>query len=348
MNIKQTIQAIKTVVPTRSTLPILEYVFLDGEAIICTNLEETAFISFASAKAVINAREFCEILKDYGEEFTLQVQSATAEEGIKVIVTHGEEKLVLAGEQPDNFPSVSYLSGEYVATLKPPDLPTLAKAVEFVSKDELRPAVMNVLWHDDIVATDGHRLFVQEAVRPTVKPLLLTPKAIKLLNIFGGNWYVSKIEDRIVFVGSEALITQKMCDGAFPNYKTFIPTNNDKTFTVPRKGLLQSIAKARRFAPATTNQIRLSLNATNIIEAEDVDLGKKFSTQIGGSFEGGSIEIGFDAKLLASILEHVDDDELRFTFSDSHTATVINDHYLLMPTRLPQEPSESSAEEQQP
>lgn len=336
MNVKQIIQAIKTVVPTSGTLPILECVLLSGDSIICTNLEETVFIAFESGKAVISAREFCGILKDYGRDFNLDVHPATAEEGIKVTVTHGGEKLVLSAEQPDEFPSLSRLSGDYVATLEPQDLETLCRAVEFVSRDEIRPAIMNVLWHEDIVGMDGYRLFWQNAVKPTAKPLLLSPKAIKLLSTFGGNWYVSKVEDRIVFLGSDALITQKMCDSVFPSYKTFIPVDNDKAFTAPRKGLLQSVARARRFAPATTNLIRLSLNAANVIVAEDIDLGKTFSTRIRGTFEGEPIDIGLDAKMLVSILENIDGEEVRLSFQNPRTAAVINDHYLLMPMRLRQ------------
>ncbi len=334
MNVNQIIQAIKTVVPRKSTLPILDCILLDGKFIISTNLEESVFIPYESERTVINSREFCAVLKSYGEHFQLHVQRASKQNPLSVIVTFKGERLVLAGENPDEFPSVSRTTGEYMTAIESQDLEAITRAVAFVSKDELRRATMYILWREHIVATDSHRLFWQKAVRPSAKPLLLSPKTIKLLNIFGGDWNVSLRKDTIVFVSSDLYITQKLPEEKFPDYRTVIPIRCNRILTIPRKKFIESVVRASRYAPVQTNLVQLSLNASNKILAQDEDIGKKFSTQINGVFKGQPLEIGFDAKMLLSIIEDRDTELVKITFGESNTAAVIDDHYLLMPRRI--------------
>lgn len=94
-------------------------------------------------------------------------------------------------------------------------------------------------------------------------------------------------------------------DERYPQYWNIIPEENPDTryykptkFTVDKKPFLKALDKAALFANKTTHQIRLSLNGKNKVSAEDLDFKNEYCAEVGGSYEGEPIDIGFNAMLL--------------------------------------------------
>lgn len=94
-------------------------------------------------------------------------------------------------------------------------------------------------------------------------------------------------------------------DERYPQYWNIIPEENPDPryykptkFTVDKKPFIKALDKAELFANKTTHQIRLSLNGKNKVSAEDLDFKNEYCAEVGGSYQGEPIDIGFNAKLL--------------------------------------------------
>ena len=205
--------------------------------------------------------------------------------------------------------------------------------------------MQHILWHQHCVGTCGHRLYWKKSDCVPSLPVLILPKTLELLAIFGVSWNVSIIREdatkptseiqKLVFVGSDGIvISQRFCEERFPNYQQVIPTDNKKRFTIDKKELIAVVSKVSKYAPETTKQVRFSLNGKSIVSAEDIDFGREFSVETSGKYEGKPLEIGFNADLLTSILKQSPAETTTILIDKADRGVIIDDNFLLMPVKL--------------
>jgi DNA polymerase-3 subunit beta len=102
-----------------------------------------------------------------------------------------------------------------------------------------------------------------------------------------------------------------LIDERFPDYENAIPTNNPNVMTIGRTDLLNSLKRIMIYANRTTHQIRLSLKTSEggrpslTISAEDLDYSNEANEKLLCDYEGESMEIGFNAKLMAEVLSNL-------------------------------------------
>ena len=90
-----------------------------------------------------------------------------------------------------------------------------------------------------------------------------------------------------------------LVDGKYPNYEAVIPKENPNRLTVDRNAFFQSIKRVSIFANKTTHQVRLKINGSELnISAEDVDFSNEANERLTCSYEGESMEIGFNSRFL--------------------------------------------------
>ena len=224
-----------------------------------------------------------------------------------------------------------------------------------VSSDELRPAMMGVLFQIKkgeikTVATDGHRLVrMVSTAMPGVKAereVIIPAKALNILSksLEEKTSNVSIDESHIVFTFGNTVLTSRLIEEKYPNYDSVIPGDNDKQLLANKNELLQSVRRIALYASSTTHQIRFSIKKNSLtIAAEDIDFGSEASEKLTCEYAGDSMEIGFNAGYIIDILSHIDTDEVVFLFSTPTRAGIVKPAkqrdgedllMLVMPVRL--------------
>jgi DNA polymerase III sliding clamp (beta) subunit (PCNA family) len=150
--------------------------------------------------------------------------------------------------------------------------------------------------------------------------------------------YLRNISFLFSLDGYDMELITRVIDERFPQFWNVIPQSPQTKFTVDKKKFLSVLDKAYLFANKTTHQIRLGLNGVNKISAEDLDFSNEFCAEVGGSYTGEPIEIGFNAELLKDVVSSFGD-EFTLEMTAPNKAAVIrsgNALALCMPVMLNQ------------
>lgn len=278
-----------------------------------------------SGAIAIPAKLLLDTLRGLPEQpITINIDAETF--GTEILTDNGRYKL--SGENPIDFPKLPTVSKTLSVDMTSDVLlGAINNTVFATSTDDLRPAMTGVylqLNEDNatFVATDGHRLIRYRRTDlgsgsssgSASTSLIIPRKALQLLK-------ASLPEDvPVVAEFSQANAsftfgpTQLICrliDERFPDYENAIPTNNPNVMTIGRTDLLNSLKRIMIYANRTTHQIRLSLKTGEsgrpslTISAEDLDYSNEANEKLLCDYDGESMEIGFNAKLMAEVLSNL-------------------------------------------
>jgi DNA polymerase-3 subunit beta len=350
------------VIPSKSTLPILENILFalskNTLTITATDLEISMTVTLEvngleDGKIAVPARRLTETVRAL-PDVTVNFQADTSSNKIVMRTETGEYKLT--GESSEEFPSIPEFEAEDELTIESEDFHrTINKTLFAVSTDELRPSMMGILFQIKknelrAVSTDGHRLvrlIKKDFSSPSIQRDVIIPS--KALNLVAKS--AEEVQNKIALnksnvmirFGSTTLIS-RLIDENYPNYETVIPTENDKELTVARDLLLSSVRRVALYSSTTTRQIRFTLAKTEMkISAEDIDFGGEATETFPCTFRGEAMEIGFNAHYILDVLSHLDSDEVVFKLSTPTRAGIVEpatqrDHedllMLVMPVRL--------------
>lgn len=260
----------------------------------------------------------------------------------------GKRLIRVTGDDADQFPKEGIrgedmnLVGEWGAD----ELALVGKALDFVSTDDLRPAMTGVWCGDKIVATDAHRL-AAFPIEPLMEQFILPAKAGRILLAMGGElWQIYANADHVCFLNENGVqVITRAIDAKFPDYKCVTPDirTAEATLVTDREVFMKEISIADRFANKSTHQICLSLNGKIGIASQDIDFGFEYQNEFEGKLryrvKGGAvpeaITIGLNATFLTDILSQLPKgDPVTVKLWSPSRAVIINEHYLLMPLMI--------------
>ena len=145
-----------------------------------------------------------------------------------------------------------------------------------------------------------------------------------ILQNVDGEIQVEFNESNVSFSFENSSLTCRLIDGKYPNYEAVIPDQNPNRLTIERNSFLQSIKRVSIFANKTTHQVRLKINGSELnISAEDIDFSNEANERLTCSYEGESIEIGFNSRFLIEMLNNIDTDNVVIELSAPHRAGII-------------------------
>ena len=361
-DLQKVLSRIIGVVPSKSTLPILENILFDLKKntlrLSATDLE-VSMSALLDVKGnedgsiTVPAKRLMETIRaltDVGIVFAADLSSNK----IKLITETGEYTLI--GESSEEFPAIPQFKGEDQIVIDGNQLRKIIGRTNFsVSTDELRPAMTGVLLQVNqkelrAVATDGHRLvrFKYTGVKQAKlkKDIIIPAKALNLVARTSeeAESTISVDTSHVQFAFGSVVLTSRLIEENYPNYESVIPLDHDKTLTVNRELLLGSVRRVALYSSTTTHQVRFSVKRGEVkIAAEDIDFGGEAREKIHCHFEGDEIEIGFNSNYVIDILSHIDADEVTFRMSTSVRAATISPTtqkenedilMLVMPVRL--------------
>ncbi len=332
---------VASVIPSKSTLPILEnFLFEVSKSVLTitatdldTSISSTLKVTDAADGTIaVPARRITETIRSL-PNVDVQFVADIASNKILMKTPNGEYKLT--GEPHDNYPTLPAFEGNQRLPVSGEVLRRLITKTSFaVSSDELRPAMMGILFQlrkKEIrtVATDGHRLVkcINTGITSsTERDIVIPAKALTIVaksapdsdsNLMFDDHHI------MVNFGNSTLVA-RIIEDKYPNYESVIPGDNNKKLIVDKQQLLASVRRTAIYASTTNHQVRFSLKKGSMsVSAEDIDFGSEARETIPCDYSSEAMEIGFNSAYVIDILSHIDTDEVRFELSTPTRAATI-------------------------
>jgi len=359
------LQKVVGVIPTKTTIPILENVLLELQGnelkVTGTDLEicistEVVVNGEMDGSCAIPAKALNEILRELPEipiEFQLEDQNK-----ISIRTQNGLYKL---GSQPkEEFPTITLEQSEGQIDIESDLLARMInKTIFAVSTDELRTTLMGVyfqLMAEEFrcVATDGHRLVkirTMEVKSPDFQKNVIVPT--KALSLMLRNLEsleepqpikISFGESHLIFSLDETFIYSKIIEGQYPKYENVIPIDNDKKMIVNKAELGAAVRRVAIFSNSFTHQIKFVIENDKLkISSEDIEYGGEGQEEIAVKYDAEILEIGYNGLYILDLIKNIDTDEVVFLLKDSVSAAIVTPvtqktnedlMMLIMPIRL--------------
>lgn len=353
------LQRIQGIVEKRNTMPILANVLLEASksriTIMATDLE--VFIKDASAANVteegsvtVNARKLFEIVKELPGD-SIDVSSGKDD---KVTVKAGKAKFGIMGLPSKDFPVFPAVDETKLESIENENIKEMIDKTAFaVSTDETRYNINGFLLEKEesklrMVSTDGHRLALIEKKDSKAvsqkEGVLLPRKGVlefrKVLDEKEGQFLLGITQKSAVMKKDNTLISVRLLEGEFPDYKKVIPKDNDKEVVAVKDDLIASLKRVSILSSDKIKGVRFTFSAGKLtLSSSSPDIGEA-TEEVDITYSGPEVEIAFNARYFVDMLETLDEEKVTIGLKDSLSPGIIRpmgseDYtYIIMPMRL--------------
>ncbi len=354
------LQNVQNVVGARTSLPILSNVLLrgvDGKLeLTATDLDVTVQCGVEADIKVPGAttvplKKLLAIVRELGPEIELE-----ADERNICTISSLASVYKLNGIGADEFPPKPQLGDGKSLLILQQTLKKMLRQTSFaISKDETRYVLNGVLFSVSggrltLVATDGRRLAHAQdegEVKGDTKGEFIVPsKAVDELNRLlstEGNVSIKFIENFAEFTlqkqdSHPTVLTTKLIDGNYPNYRQVIPNEAKERVTLDRQELMQALKRAEIMTSEKANSVKLAFSKnTLVITANSPEYGEARES-LAINYKGREFAIAFNPRYLIEPLSALEEDEVFFELTDELSPGVIKVNgpflYVVMPMRL--------------
>ncbi|MCQ2562401.1 MAG: DNA polymerase III subunit beta [Alphaproteobacteria bacterium] len=354
----------QSIVEKRAALPILVNVKIevaDDLVLSATNVdlelvEHVAADITLAGKTTVPVQVLYDIVRKLPDDAEIKFK----QEGDQLIVTSGRSVFSLPTLPVDTFPIMAggNLSTKFQMTTG--DLAHLINQTKFaIPVDDVRYHLGGIFFHisDDTgtkclttVATDAQRMALCHIPAPAGSaemPSVILPRRVvgelsKLLEDATVDDVIIELsETKARFTLGEAILTSKLVDAQYPNYRVVIPKGNDRIAIIDRKQLtkLADLASALLVAKAANIQLTFSMNKL-VINTSDADNGhgtQELDIEYNGDTE---FTINFNVKFLLDITNQIEGDKMQIEMQDPLSPTIMKSTdkdtdslFVLMPMR---------------
>jgi len=332
--------AVAASVPSKTTLPVLSNILVeattDGVRLSGTDLDiavSTVVPAEVDVEGAVTvpAKKLLEIVRELPSAAIRMTSSGEQ----RVNLECGRARFKLLGIPREEFPSFPPVSFEDCWTITSSDLQKLINHVSFAaSTEESRPILNGVLWElrggaMRMVATNGHRLSrmdVQVSGSGASADLIVPPKALEQVRrLFGptDELEVARSDNHLGFRAGGTVVFTRLIEGPYPNYEQVIPRDNDRACTVEKDALASALRRVGVVASDQTHRVRLQFSGGSLkLSVSTPDLGEA-QDEISVTYDGDTLEIGFNANYLLEILKYMPTDEVRLTFKAPERAATV-------------------------
>jgi DNA polymerase III subunit beta len=358
----------QSVAGRRTTLPILSHILLEWEKdslyLTGTDLEtgireELTAKIHQGGKASVSAKKIFEIVRELPEE-TIHIKK---KENQWITIQCGKSVFNLAGLDPEEFPALPTYSDESFSQVSMYLMKEMIEKTVFAaSNEESRYHLNGILISQSkkggteilrMVATDGHRLSLFDRESQMIKGIekgIIIPKkgVLEIKKIMGdrdGGEDMKVYFDQThgFFKMGKSLMVIRLIDGEFPEYEQVIPKGNDKRVLMEKEKMYASLRRVSTMASERVEGIKFSVKK-NFVELSSYhqDFGDA-KEEVEVSYEGPSLEIGFNARYLMEALSVMDTEDVVMELKDEGSPGILkpqsvtepsNQLCIIMPMRI--------------
>ena len=196
-----------------------------------------------------------------------------------------------------------------------------------------------------MVATDGRRLalveYEVEFPKDAEADLILPTKAVnELLHTLQDEdelrIYVK--EKQIMFEFGDVLISSKLIDGTYPNYRQVIPAQCEERVVIERETLLTALKRVSLLTKEKSSATKLTFGKNKlVISTSTPEVGEARET-VAIKYNGKEISVAFNPEYMMDPLKNLSNDEISIELTDDLSPGVIKCDipflYVLMPMRV--------------
>lgn len=354
------LQAVTRVASTRSAIQALSGVQLSALADACELRATDADVSLRvpldadvsrEGTVVLPARLILDVVRSLpSSEVSLElrpsqqdVEVVSGNATFNIRTLHGEDFPPLP--DPDPATSVSVPAQAFVDTAM--------KVSGSASRDETRPVLTGILVSASgtelrMVATDSYRLSVKET---TIASSLTSgfevnvpARALQELARLASHseeetLIVSVRQNQVVFVLGRVVLSSRLIDGQFPNYRQLLPETFEHELRISASELRDVVRRISLLAQKNA-PLRLSFSPGELtVSAQTPDIGEARES-LPVAFQGDPMEIGFNPEFLRDGLEAIDEGDVIVKLISALRPGLLEAGdgsgflYLIMPIRL--------------
>ena len=363
----KSLASVENIVEGKTTIPILSNVLLEAkQGRLCLSATDMDMMISDKVKVKnidiegstsVPAHILYNVIKELNEDKLIEL--SYDESNKKLHLTSFKSKFTFSCLPKDEFPILSTENYKISFLLSSNVLKEMIDQTYFaISSEESRYYLNGIFFHTvklnnkfflRSIATDGHRLAQSQTIAPTAANNIfntIIPKKLifelrKLIDDVETDIKIDLTERKIRFSFNETIIVSKLIDGKFPDYEKVIPKDTKNSFFIDRKSFLESINRISTISSDKSKAIKLNLNKNKLtISANNLEEGGSGIEEIEISYNGPSLDIGFNGSYLKEIINQLSSKEITILFSDSTAPTIIKDEsksetlYVLMPMRV--------------
>ena len=343
-------------VSSRVTMPILSGLLITSEGgkvtISSTDLEmsiraEMEAEVVESGSTVVSGRLIGDIIKSLPAG---KVEIETGEKFMTIKSTGGEYRI--REMMPEDFPQIPGWEGSSVVKCTGGEFMVGSQQTSRASStDEKRPVLTGTLVEKNVadsslklVATDSYRLAWKEIeVSGNVadwEDCIIPTKTMNEVSRLAGGADADiemKMQDKqVMFKIGDLVISSRLIEGQFPNYKQLIPKGEKTTVKVPKDELTASVKRALIFG----HNMKIGIYSDHLrIATETPEVGDS-KEEIPADVTGEEMEIGFNGTYLMDGLSGVQSEKVELRLDDPQKPALIRTeesekyNYIIMPVRL--------------
>lgn len=361
------IQRVQGVVEKRNTMPILSHILMEAQrekiALFATDLEIGIQGTYPAeilepGRLTFSARKLYEIIREFPEGKV----EMTGEANNWVVIQSGKSHFRIVGLPPEEFPTPPASDAETKIPIDAAALSDLIRRTLYASgENDARYILNGVLVQLQeagekkklirFVATDGHRLSLAEVpitvdAGPLAEQNIIVPKKavleIKKSLDEGGDDGAPELaigKNQLVFRRGSFILTSRLMEGNYPNYRQVIPSGNDKKVSVHREELEGGLRRVSLLAREKTNAVKFTLESGRILlNSNNPEMGEA-NEEVSASFAGEGFSTGFNARYLLDALSVLEGEEATLEFKDSLSPCLIKEEgkgflAVVMPMRV--------------
>jgi DNA polymerase-3 subunit beta len=274
-------------------------------------------------------------------------------------VRSGRTRVKIATLPAADWPEVIKDDNWVAQFVMPPDMLSgmLARTEFAISSEETRFYLNGSFMHCievegrrvlRMVTTDGHRLARIEAPAPEGSaeiPAAIIPRkaGTEIEKLCKGTKDVVTIalsSNKMRIDIGDVRLSTKLIDATYPDYTRVIPANNDKRATLNRALFAAAADRVSTVATERGRAVRLAFDEGRLVLSVTGGDQNSAVEEIEATYDGPPIEIGFNSRYLADILQTIDGSDVRVSMSDAGSPAILqstaSDDLLivLMPMRV--------------
>lgn len=350
------VQTALRAVSARVTMPILSGLLINaegGKLTICgTDLEMSiraqadANIS-ESGSTVVSGRLIGDVMKSLPSG---EVRIETAEKYLTVKTDAGEYRI--REMMPEDYPQIPAWEGASVFKVSAPAFVTaVQQTARASSSDEKRPVLTGSLVEKvadagaiKIVSTDSYRLAWKQLEaegtiadwEDSIIPTKTLNEVARLAGSADADVEIKMHEKQAMFKIDDLVITTRLIEGQFPNYRQLVPKGEKTSAKVDKEEFAAVLKRALIFG----HNVRLGVYSDHLrVTTETPEVGDS-REDVPAEVEGEELEIGFNGNYVIDGVAGVETEKVELRMDDPLKPALVRNegsehyNYILMPVRL--------------
>ena len=352
------LQIVSRVASTRSAVQALSGVQIaaeDGTELRATDMEVALRVPLdatveRTGTVVLPARLLLDVVRQLPTG-DVSLELRPSEQDVEVVA--GTARFHIRTLRAEDFPPLPEPGGDQIVSMPAQAFTeTIARVARSASRDETRPILTGILASASgqelrMVATDSYRLSVKETRLETALaegfeaniPARALEELGRLVRDDVDEISIGVRANQVVFEIGGLVLSSRLIDGQFPNYRQLLPESYEHELTIDRAELLEVVRRISLMAQKNA-PLRLSFTEGEVrISAQTPDVGEA-SEPLPIPFAGEPFEIGFNPEFLVAGLESAGADQVVLKLISALRPGLLEAAdgsgflYLIMPIRL--------------